>query len=742
MTSSGFENQTLMLARLAISDLTQETAWQRFSVDYDFPVCFTEDLFNLNNPTFLNAVLRLEPEKLHRLCIFIDQGVIDTFPELTSAIKTYVAENAKSVCLAGEPVVVASGESLKSCHRSVLRMQQLVAQRHIDRHSFIVGIGGGALLDTVGLVAATSHRGIRHIRIPTTVLSQNDSGVGVKNGVNLFGQKNYLGTFAPPFAVLNDYHFIHTLTDRDKIAGMAEAVKVALIRDASFFTWLEDYAPALSRFEPHAMKYMIRRCAELHMQQIGFGGDPFETGSARPLDFGHWSAHRLEALSHYQLRHGEAVAIGIALDARYSVLAGLLEPDSDQRICQLLERLGFDLWHPGLASVGIDGKLKVVSGLSEFREHLGGELTITLLEAIGAGVEVNAIDEQRVASSIDWLDGRQKRHLANVRCIKADLLARRQTMPSADQPLPETNGPGHRQAGKLAIDAVISHLQQWLANRLEPACYSWLHERLQLINETPMERDVYITLGLIPRKLGRDDLQLSRQELTAAQHDCGRLWNPSQWSIDTAARCLVVCTLHQQHPDTFKTLFPELCRTAELTESIAFFQSSAVLPQSEALDTLIGTGLRTHIKAVFEAIAHDNPYPVLYFDQNRWNHMVLKALFIESKLWPIQGLDIRSNAELASILCDYAHERWSAGRSVTPELWRCVGPYANGTMLDDLHRALSSTDTVEQQAALLALMSCPDADHSALQRSHPIWHAMITSGQLTWKDIGKACRYS
>ena len=246
------------------------------------------------------------------------------------------------------------------------------------------------------------------MRIPTTVLSQNDSGVGVKNSVNLFGQKNYVGTFAPPFAVLNDYDFIECLPERDKIAGMAEAVKVALIRDADFYVWLEHHADELALFERSAMSYMIKRCAELHMRQIGQGGDPFETGSARPLDFGHWAAHRLETITRYHLRHGEAVAIGIALDARYSVLCGLLEPGADERICFLLEHLGFKLWHPGLESKNSQGRYEVLQGLSDFREHLGGEMTITLLADLGQGVEVHAMDESYVEQAIDWMRRRNR----------------------------------------------------------------------------------------------------------------------------------------------------------------------------------------------------------------------------------------------------------------------------------------------------------------------------------------------
>ena len=222
------------------------------------------------------------------------------------------------------------------------------------------------------------------------------------------GVKNLVGTFAPPFAVLNDIDLLARLPDRDKIAGMAEAVKVALIRDKEFFAWLERHAEDLVTFQRPALARMIRRCAELHMHQIAHGGDPFETGSARPLDYGHWSAHKLETLTKHHVRHGEAVAIGMALDARYSVLAGLLAPGAEERICALLEFLGFRLWHPALESTRPHGDLALIEGLREFREHLGGELTVTLLEDIGRGIEVHAIEEAWVLDSIAWLKQRDQ----------------------------------------------------------------------------------------------------------------------------------------------------------------------------------------------------------------------------------------------------------------------------------------------------------------------------------------------
>ena len=394
-----------------LQDLAQveaETSWQQFTVSYAFPVCFTSGLFNPDNLVLRDTLCHLESDKRHRMMVFVDDGVVRTMPGLPDAINRYAQAHSRQMELVVPPISIPSGEQIKSDLHFVEQMQKALSDEHIDRHSYVIGIGGGALLDAVGLVAATSHRGIRHVRVPTTVLSQNDSGVGVKNGVNLFGQKNYVGTFAPPFAVLNDYDFIECLPERDKIAGMAEAVKVALIRDSEFYIWLEHHADELALFERSAMSYMIKRCAELHMRQIGQGGDPFETGSARPLDFGHWAAHRLETVTRYHLRHGEAVAIGIALDARYSVLCGLLEPGADERICFLLEHLGFKLWHPGLESKNSHGRYEVLQGLSDFREHLGGEMTITLLADLGQGVEVHTMQESYVEQAIDWMKRRHR----------------------------------------------------------------------------------------------------------------------------------------------------------------------------------------------------------------------------------------------------------------------------------------------------------------------------------------------
>jgi 3-dehydroquinate synthase len=395
------------------SDLTRESGQtaahlQRFTVSYEYPVHFTEGLFEPANPLLADIVARHEPERRHRCLVFIDEGLLGARPALPDEIAAYARHHGARMALVAPAITVPGGERVKNELFFIEEMQRQVFEHGIDRHSYVIAVGGGAVLDAVGLVAATSHRGLRLIRVPTTVLAQNDSGVGVKNGVNLYGVKNFCGTFAPPFAVLNDLDLLTGLAERDKVAGMAEAVKVALIRDRDFFAWLEQSADDLVTFQRPALAALIRRCAELHMRQIAHGGDPFETGSARPLDYGHWSAHKLESLTKHHLRHGEAVAIGIALDARYSVLTGLLAEGQDERICALLEHLGFRLWHPALESRRPEGSLAILEGLREFREHLGGELTVTLLADIGRGVEVHQIDEAKMVAAMRWLKERDR----------------------------------------------------------------------------------------------------------------------------------------------------------------------------------------------------------------------------------------------------------------------------------------------------------------------------------------------
>ncbi|MDB6052718.1 MAG: aroB [Verrucomicrobiales bacterium] len=383
------------------------TIERTITVSYQQRVYFSPDVFNPANPVLKTVMEPSKKGRISKVLVIVDEALAKAQAGLISSIEAYFAAYPESLKLVAIPMIIEGGERSKNSYFHVSEIQSEVDRYHIDRHSYIIAVGGGALLDVVGLAAATAHRGVRHIRIPTTTLSQDDSGVGVKNGINAFGKKNFIGTFAPPYAVVNDFKLLESLPPREKRAGYIEAVKVALIRDKAFFERIESEAEALARFEPAAMQHLIHRSAELHLNHIASSGDPFEFGSARPLDFGHWAAHKLEQLSEYKISHGEAVAVGIALDMVYARNIGMIESQAVERVLNLLEKLGFDLFANELLNVDTHNVPLILRGLEEFREHLGGELTITLLEDIGRGVEIHEMNNPKVLAAIYEL---QQRH--------------------------------------------------------------------------------------------------------------------------------------------------------------------------------------------------------------------------------------------------------------------------------------------------------------------------------------------
>jgi 3-dehydroquinate synthase len=370
---------------------------QSFKVSFQYKVFFTEHLFDPSSNVFKSFVDEGADSK--KILFIIDKSVAYAHPDLQKQIRHYISSKT-NLTLIEEFVVITGGESAKNNSELFYTIVDAINKHGIDRHSYVAAIGGGSVLDLAGYAAAVSHRGIRHIRIPTTVLSQNDSGVGVKNGINYAGKKNFLGTFVPPVAVFNDFHFLTSLSDAEWRSGISEAIKVALIKDAEFFEWIEENASALSLREMNAMKYLIKRCAELHLQHIA-SGDPFESGSSRPLDFGHWSAHKLEQLTDFEVRHGEAVAMGMALDSAYSFLSGKLSKAELNRIMNTIQSVGLAITHP-LFEIS-DENSPLLAGLNEFREHLGGRLTIMLLDAIGKGEEVHEMDTEVLEKASKWL---------------------------------------------------------------------------------------------------------------------------------------------------------------------------------------------------------------------------------------------------------------------------------------------------------------------------------------------------
>lgn len=357
------------------------------SITFKHSIRFSRNVFSLENSTLPKLFTQGVEAKV---IVFIENEIIKNFPSLESDIQCWFEFN-KDLRLTS----ITRAEGGEYCKRSEVVCREVmdaIEKQKIDRHSYVWVIGGGAFLDVVGFAAATAHRGIRLVRFPTTTLSQDDSGVGVKNGINLYKKKNFLGTFSVPYAVVNDFEFLYTQPEHICREGLVEAVKVALVKDGTFFEWIEENSETLCMLKPSILEECIERSSILHAEHIALGGDPFELGSSRPLDFGHWSAHKVEQISDFRLSHAQAVSIGVALDSLYSWKVGLLSEVQAMRVVSVLRTLKMPIWDEAFEVKNADKRYALLDGLEEFREHLGGRLTVLLLNDLGSGIDVHEID--------------------------------------------------------------------------------------------------------------------------------------------------------------------------------------------------------------------------------------------------------------------------------------------------------------------------------------------------------------
>lgn len=359
---------------------------QNFQIKFNYKILFTKNVFNKKNKILLKA-LNEHTKTKKNIIIFIDKNILKIKPNIEKNIISYCNVYKKYINLKCDPIKITCGEKIKNHYNLAKILYKIIDDYKICRQSYIISIGGGTLQDLIGFIASTAHRGVKTIRIPTTTLSQDDSGVGVKNGINFNNKKNFIGCFNPPDAVINDINFLTYLKEKNFIEGFSEAIKVALIKNKNFFYFIKNNINKILKKDTKIIEKIVYKSAKIHADHISKKGDPFEKKSARPLDFGHWVAHKIEALSKYKISHGEAVAIGLALDCTYSYLIKILDKKEWKDIINTLLDIKLPIFNIALLNKNL------LNGLDEFREHLGGKLTITLIKKIGEKIETHHINK-------------------------------------------------------------------------------------------------------------------------------------------------------------------------------------------------------------------------------------------------------------------------------------------------------------------------------------------------------------
>lgn len=286
----------------------------------------------------------------------------------------------------------------------------------------------------------------------------------------------------------------------------------------------------------------------------------------------------------------------------------------------------------------------------------------------------------------------------------------------------------------------FSKLQQtilsWLKNRLESDNFDTLKSAFESIRQEAEDWEVYSSFSRASRYSGKEPLDLTENEAIEAE-SLRTGWKPGHWTTDQLARTLLLLGLGEREKQEFLDKLDKLFTSSDLGEGVALYQSLPVLPYPDELTDRAAEGIRTNITSIFNAVALRNPYPADFFDDNAWNQVILKSLFVGSPVYLIQGVEKRANEPLAEMLVEYAHERWSAGREVSPELWRSVGPFIDESYVKDIEKVLSDDKPVHRHAAVLALLDANSRAADRLLKSHDSLVKEVESKNVTWDDIGR-----
>lgn len=287
----------------------------------------------------------------------------------------------------------------------------------------------------------------------------------------------------------------------------------------------------------------------------------------------------------------------------------------------------------------------------------------------------------------------------------------------------------------VSVIELRDEILSWLQSRLEDEPRRWIVKKSDNMLEDGEDWEFFTSFSAVPRYTGKAQLNLTEAERQRAD-EIRTGWKPASWTIDQLGRALMILSIADRPKKDFLEIVEKTHQSSDMGEAEALYKSLPVLPYPNELQARAAEGIRSNMTSVFNAVALRNPYPSEYFDEGAWNQMVLKALFVGSPLYLIQGIDNRANKKLAEMLVDYAHERWAAERSVSPELWRPVGPFAEGEILDDLRKVLEHPDSVQKQAAILALSASSSDKALKIVNKHQDLKENIEQENITWENIG------
>jgi len=283
----------------------------------------------------------------------------------------------------------------------------------------------------------------------------------------------------------------------------------------------------------------------------------------------------------------------------------------------------------------------------------------------------------------------------------------------------------------MQLENVVNHLSQIIENQVNAETRNWLEDKIKVITDSQSTKDLYLTYSLISTKIQ------SKGPVAVPSTTSGVFvyLQTQKATVQQVTRIYLLVRVLKEDNEFFTPKVSNIIQVADTAELETFLKFLILLPNPENYKTVAVEALRTNIAVIFNAIAYNNPYPSLFFDDQQWNQMYLKTAFMEGDLSAIVDIDKKANKDLARIISDYAHERWSASRDIDPYFWRPVYKFLDSTLLADMKRLLNSDNSEENKAAALCCFNSDTPEAKKLLEDHQELITQIENQKISWKKL-------